>query len=295
MNTTTTFPVQVKNFILHLRLHYQFLLLSGGYLLGGFLSGTMDTQQYLLQFLNVHILLFGGATAFNSYWDKDTGPIGGLKNPPKMNSWMRYVSILMMAAGQIWALYIGLIYAAVYFVSFLLFWLYSTPLARWKADPLLSLLAIGFSTGFNSVLLGTLAAGGVITGSILLSAAGATFILLSLYPVSQIYQVEEDRKRGDRTFALRFGVDGVKRFFAVSFISGLLLLTAGIFMHSPTAALLLLAGCVFTYVILLRIILKLKGDTFEYDLVMRTKFIASLSFVLFFIGANLIQHNWLIF
>lgn len=288
-------PAQIKHFLIHLRLHYQFLLLSGGFLLGGFLAGTMNTGQYWLQFLNVHVLLFGGATAFNSFWDKDTGPIGGLKNPPKMTGWMRYASVLMMAAGQVWAISVGPVYAGVYAVSFLLFWLYSTPLARWKASPHLSLLAIAVSTGFNSVLMGSIAAGGAISAPVLLAATGASFVLLSLYPVSQIYQVAEDQKRGDRTFALRYGVAGVKHFFTGAFSSGLLILSAGIYLSSPVAALLLFVGCGCTFVILTRIIYKLKGDIFEYNLVMKTKFIASCSFVLFFAGANVLRYEWLIF
>ncbi|MDZ7682184.1 MAG: hypothetical protein U5J63_10870 [Fodinibius sp.] len=69
---------QLWHFVLHLRWHYQLFILSGGFLLGGFLSVDMNISSFFIKFLNVHLLLFGGATAYNSYWDKDTGPIGGL-------------------------------------------------------------------------------------------------------------------------------------------------------------------------------------------------------------------------
>ena len=284
---------ELNHFILHLRLHYQFFILSGGYLLGGLLSQEMNTTQYWLQFFNVHVLLFGGATAYNSWWDKDEGPIGGLKNPPKMTPWMHPVSLLMMFAGLGWAFMIGWSYTAIFGFSLLLFWLYSTPHARWKGNPHLSLLAIAVSTGFNSVLLGFGAAGGVISASILVCSAGASLILLSLYPVSQIYQSEEDAKRGDQTFFLEYGQNAVKKFFKFSFIGGLLILCAGFYIVYPVPAIFLFITGLLSYLILNHYVTHLRGEQKEYKNVMNIKFFASLSFVLFLLISNAIRHEWI--
>lgn len=282
---------EILHFLLHLRLHYQLLILSGGYLLGGFLAGEMDTGQYILQFLNVHVLLFGGATAYNSWWDKDTGPIGGLKHPPKMTKWMHPVSLVLMGIGQLFALEAGFLYALIFFISLLLFWLYSTPLARWKGRPLLSLFAIAVSTGFNSVLMGVLAAGGVISFHILLGALGASVILLSLYPVSQIFQIEEDRQRGDQTFAVTFGIRRVKIFFLMLYVSGGLLLCGVLAVEQWQTGLILLAGTAISGIIIARFILNMAGIPDEYSTVMKTKFFASLCFVSFFLTANIIRYG----
>ena len=290
---TNSMLVQIKNFILHLRLHYQFLLLSGGYLLGGLMADQMNTTEYWLQFLNVHVLLYGGATAFNSWWDKDEGPIGGLKNPPEMKPWMRSVSLAMMFLGLIWAFKAGWAYSLVYLVSLVLFWLYSTPVARWKGNPILSLVAIGISTGFNSVLLGVLSAGGAINITLLLSALGAMMVLLSLYPVSQIYQTEEDSRRNDRTFAAVYGLQKVRTFFAVSFITGAILLCSAIYMIYPIPALILLGATIISWFILLKIVLNLNGAKGEYDAVMKVKFLASFLFVVFLMTANAIRYEWI--
>lgn len=282
---------EILHFILHLRLHYQFLILSGGYLLGGFLAGEMNVDTYLWQFLNVHILLFGGATAYNSWWDKDKGSIGGLKHPPKMEPWMHPASLALMFAGQAAALKVGIIYSIIYFTSMLLFWLYSTPLARWKSTPHLSLFAIAASTGLNSVLLGLLAAGGSFSLQVLLAAAGASIILVSLYPVSQIFQIEEDRQRGDTTFALQYGVAGVKRFFLSFYTAGSLLLCIALMLDSLLAGTLLLAGTTISGIIIAQFIFGLSGRKEEYRIVMKTKFYASLSFVTFFLAAIIIRYS----
>jgi len=283
---------QFLHFIVHLRLHYQFFILSGGYLLGGFLSDEMDGVQYWLQFLNVHILLFGGATAYNSWWDKDEGPIGGLKHPPKMAKWMHPVSLLLMFSGWIWSVVIGLEYAAVYGLSLLFFWLYSTPHARWKGRPLLSLVAIAVSTGFNSVLLGLWAAGGVFSTDDLLTALGASTVLLSLYPVSQIFQIEEDRVRGDETFTARYGLDCTKRFFMISYPLGILLLSLGLYLaEGIIGAVLFILGS-STFLIIRTLIAPMEGQKEEYQNVMKTKFFASLSFVFFLLAASIFKHGW---
>lgn len=285
---------ELYNFFLHLRLHYQFLILSGGFLLGGFMAGQMETLQFWLQFLNVHILLFGGATAYNSWWDKDEGPIGGLKHPPKMEKWMHGASLGMMFLGLLAAAAAGWMFSLIYFVSLVLFWLYSTPHARWKGRPILSLVAIGISTGFNSVLLGTLAAGGTISPVVLLSAIGATFILLSLYPVSQIFQMQEDAGRNDITFAIRFGMAGVKRFFAISYVLGAFLLCISVILIHALAAAVLFVGILLSGIFVASLIFKMSGDKNEYAIVMKTKFFASLLFVCFFLAGNALQYGWII-
>ncbi|MDZ7715778.1 MAG: UbiA family prenyltransferase [Balneolaceae bacterium] len=171
--------------------------MSGGFLLGGFLAEDMNWPMYVVQFANVHLLLFGGATAFNSYWDKDEGPIGGLKNPPKMTGWMWAASLILQFVGLIIAIPAGNLFVVIYLISMLFFWLYSTPHARWKGTPIKSLIAIGVSTGTNSLLLGYLAAGSdTITLPILSASIGVALIILSLYPISQIYQLDEDIERG---------------------------------------------------------------------------------------------------
>ena len=283
---------QLLHFILHLRLHYQFFILSGGYLLGGYLSDQMYAAQFWIQFFNVHVLLFGGATAYNSWWDKDEGAIGGLKHPPKMEKWMHPASLLLMFTGWVWSIFTGFEYAAVYGTSLLFFWLYSTPHARWKGKPLLSLAAIAVSTGFNSVLLGLWAAGGVFNAAVLLSAVGASTILLSLYPVSQIFQIDEDRNRGDETFTPHYGLESTKKFFVISYLFGLSFLSFGLYLAEGVIGPIIFILGSFSFLIIRRMINPMEGRKAEYKNVMKTKFFASLSFVLFLMAAGTIKHSW---
>ncbi|MEQ9310180.1 MAG: UbiA family prenyltransferase [Balneolaceae bacterium] len=281
---------QLWHFVVHLRLHYQFFILSGGYLLASLFVTEVNWNQFWLQFLNVHVLLFGGATAYNSYWDKDEGPIGGLKSPPKMKKWMWVVSLMIQFIGIAWAWTIGLSYTIIYAVSFILFWLYSTPHARWKGHPLLSLIAIGFSTGTNSFLMGYLAAGGnFLSLNEGMIALGVACIILSLYPASQIFQIEEDSARGDRTFAMEFGLKGIQLFYMIMFLSGTGIISYFLSLQNQLLGLIFVVLGILAFIGILLILSKLEGKKEEYDKVMKIKFLASFNFVLFILSTLLIK------
>jgi 4-hydroxybenzoate polyprenyltransferase len=285
-----TISFNMLNFLIHLRLHYQFFILSGGYLMGGLLVAEPDWYTFWFQFINVHVLLFGGATAFNSWHDKDEGPIGGLQHPPKMNKWMRDLSLIMQFAGLFWAFGAGPFYSGFYLISMLLFWLYSTPLARWKGRPLLSLVAIGISTGTNSLIMGALAAGAGPDALILFAGVGTGFMILSLYPVSQIYQIADDRKRGDITFASEYGLKGVRRFNALTFILGVAIITFVLYyLYRPLSIIFLVIG-ITVWLVLISWIRTLSMDSDQYNQVMKIKYLVSGSFVLFIVTALMIRH-----
>lgn len=291
MNSSThSLTTQLWHFILHLRLHYQFFILSGGYLLSSLFIDDMNWNSFWFQFLNVHVLLFGGATAYNSYWDKDEGPIGGLKSPPKMTKWMWTVSLAIQFIGLFWGFLAGFEFVEIYVVSMLLFWLYSTPHARWKGKPILSLFAIGISTGINSFLMGYLAGGGESLGFLEGAIAfGVACIVLSLYPVSQIYQIKEDRHRGDRTFAMVYGFKAVRIFYAIMFLVGTFIISFFLYYEGQNLGLIFGGLGLIAFTGISFILSKLEGKEEEYGKVMKIKFLASLSFVLFILSTLLIK------
>lgn len=273
------------HFLMHLRLHYQLFILSGPYLLGGLYAPGIDWPLFVSQFFVVQILLFGGATAFNSFWDRDTGPVGGLRHPPPMAPWMRWGALGLQWAGLIFSVPMGWTYLGLYTVSLILFWLYSTPWARWKADPHLSLLAVGVSTGLNPFLLGHLAAGGALDGVLVLAGMGAGSMIVSMYPVSQVFQIEDDACRKDVTFAVAYGVGSVKRFFLVCYYLGLAIVCMTLARTRFYPGLLLAPLGSLAGLYTLNHLTRLRGSPSEYDVIMRVKYVTSLLFVLYIVTA----------
>jgi len=284
---------QIVSFITHLRWHYQLGVLSGGYLLAGLYVDNLELGAYLLQFLNVHLLLFGGATAFNSYWDKDEGPVGGLKNPPPMAEWMLPASMGLQFLGLALASNQGDLFFGFYLLSMVLFWLYSYPGVRWKGRPFLSVLAIAVSTGTNSFFMGYMAGSQIALPSlpIIVVALGCALILVSLYPISQWFQTEADSERGDATFAREYGKKGIIRFFSVCFFTGTVITGVTLFqmVSGILGGLFLLIGLAIGLNIT-NVIKSLEGRSEEYDKVMNIKYFTSFSFVAFILIAIVIKH-----
>ncbi len=284
-------PDDVRSFVVHFRLHYQVFILSGGYLFGALFSERFHAGTFWLQFLNVSVLLFGTATVYNSWHDKDEGPIGGLKNPPGMQPWMRKVALWMQFGGLLLAHYAGMEFTYLYLVSMVFFWLYSTRRARWKGHPLKSIIAIGISTGTNSFWMGYFAAGGdAFSPGIVIAGIGTALVFLSLYPVSQLYQMRSDSKRGDRTFAIEFGVTGVKKFYRNAYHIGLIMSGIPLLLIQWPIGLAFIASGFVTGRLVGTQINRLTGDASEYGPVMRVKYLTSLSFVAFILAAMVFVH-----
>jgi 4-hydroxybenzoate polyprenyltransferase len=284
---------EIAAFFVHLRWHYQLLILSGGYLLGGLYHERLELEPFLIQLLNVHLLLNGGITAYNSYWDDDDGPIGGLEHPPKMAKWMHPASIVVQLLGLALAIPEGAWFIALYLITMMLSVLYSSRArwARWKGHPLLSLVCVGIGTGTNTFLMGYLAAGDRSPdGVTLLAAGGVALLVLSIYPVSQIFQIDQDRAHGDRTFAIAFGLRGVRRFFASAYPLGLVIVSATLFLSERWLGLSMFGVGAIGGAINARTLFRLEGKPEEYRRVMRLKYFASLSFVLFLVGCLSCRH-----
>ena len=199
-------------FIRHLRLQFQ-LILAPVFLLGYKLTGAELELRFVGLFLLVHIGLYGGMTAFNSYYDRDEGPIGGMKFPPLADKLERngglFLQLVAVGAMAFWGW--GMALAGLVILG--LGVAYSHPRWRWKARPLVSLLTVAVGQGVLPFFMGIAAAnelsGRVGSMEMALAASATAIIITGLYPLTQVYQIAEDRQRGDYTIAVYWGADRI--------------------------------------------------------------------------------------
>ena len=288
---------QIVHFIAHLRWPYQILLLSGIYGISILFVQEPDFSLFTEYFLLWHLGLYGGATAFNSYWDKDEGPIGGLKNPPPMRPWMRWASFFLMMVPAPFLMYdivsdtLPLASMVVYLLSFFLFWAYSSPIIRWKGHPYLSVLVIFLSTGTNGFFMGYFSSSGMSISLLsLIAACGVASILVSLYPISQLFQLEEDQRRGDQTLALQIGVKGVRTYYFVTYSFGTIMLNGSLSLINSGLAVFFFIASVMGLSLNYSVLHKLRGTEKEYKQVMSIKYLSSFSFLLFILFAAWYLH-----
>jgi 1,4-dihydroxy-2-naphthoate octaprenyltransferase len=198
----------MKSLFIHLRLHFQ-LLLAPVYLWGWLVAGGGLSPQVVIGFVAFHFFLYSGATAFNSYYDRDIGPVGGLERPPPVQNALLPFSLAVQAVGFALATLVNLAFAVVYSVFVVLSVMYSHPRIRLKAHTLASLAVVGLGQGALAFVSAWAATRGDVISvwSVdgILGAAAAVLLILALYPLTQLYQIDEDAARGDQTVAVVWG------------------------------------------------------------------------------------------
>jgi hypothetical protein len=198
---------------LHLRIPFSFFLMPV-YLFALGISPNFTESRILWSFLIIHLFLYPASNGFNSYFDKDEKSIGGLKNPPPVNKGLYYLSLLL----DMIAIVLGFIKVRALFAIMLLMYglvskAYSHPAIRLKKFPIGGWITVGIFQGFFTFLMCYVGINGfeienLSNARVLTPASLSTIILLGTYPMTQIYQHEEDAKRGDRTISLLLGIKG---------------------------------------------------------------------------------------
>jgi len=151
--------------------------------------------------------LNGGTLAINSAFDRDEGDIAYLRQPPPPPRFLFAFGLAMMLAGLAGAMLLPRGYLVAYAICVVLSVAYSVPPVRLKAvagaDWVINLIGFGTLTPY---------AGWAATGrpldlphALVLAAFGPLFA--ALYPLTQIYQLDEDARRGDGTLAVRLGIE----------------------------------------------------------------------------------------
>ena len=159
------------------------------------------------------LCLNGGTLAFNSSFDRDAESIAYLDDPPQPPPGLAPASLAVMAAGIALAWTISAEFALIVGVCVVLSVLYSLPPVRLKSLPgcdlLTNMVGYGGGTTLAGLIVGQSAGGaaaGIPSPEGWYLAVGFALLFGSFHPLTQLYQIESDTRRGDRTLATALGV-----------------------------------------------------------------------------------------
>ena len=200
------FGARLMPYLLHLR-PLEWPIMSAHFLLGSLMAcgWPLPGRNTLLGWFIFVVLLNGGTLAINSAFDQDEGDIGYLKAPPKPPPHLLPLSALMLAAALGLGFLLPPAFAWANAACVTMSILYSVPPPRLKARAGWDLLINMVGFGALTPLAGWGISGRALPPWFLGVAAGFALLFGALYPATQIYQIEEDRARGDRTLVIRFG------------------------------------------------------------------------------------------
>lgn len=216
------------NYLVYLRpvfliifLFHMVIGLVAGLLL--FPGTRLDNLAFLIGVLAWAILLNGGTLALNSYYDKDEHDVAWLKAPSTLPKYLNLFGLALMLLGWAISYLINMGFFLAYSVCFILSILYSAPPFRFKSklglDVLINAIGYGALTFYAGYALLDLP----LTPQILAVISLIFLSFLQAVPYTQIYQIQEDKRNGNRTIAVVFGKKQAINFSILMFVMGLAL------------------------------------------------------------------------
>lgn len=208
-----------------LRFHFSLFLLPV-YLFALSQAPAMDTSRAVAVFLILHLLVYPASNGYNSYMDRDDTPIGGLKSPLQPTRQLFVVTVIMDVVAVLSSFTLSPLFAVGILLYILASRAYSYRGIRLKKYPVLGFLTVFI---FQGALIFYLTYHAVTVPSqqpSMIPLALSSLLIGALYPLTQIYQHEEDRRDGVITLSYLLGKRGTFLFSMVLF----LLATGGMYL-----------------------------------------------------------------
>ena len=201
-----------------LRFHFSFFLMPVYWFA---LSQTDDINKAhaVLIFIILHLLVYPASNGYNSYMDRDTESVGGIKNPKQPTKQLFYVTLLLDGIAIALSFIISLYFVLGIIAYILASRAYSYRGIRLKQYPVIGYITVVFFQGavtFFLVMHGcsidkTLAVP-------LFAMIAASLLIGGFYPLTQIYQHQQDKEDGVTTLSLLLGYKGTFIFTAIIYV-----------------------------------------------------------------------------
>jgi len=190
------------------------------------LSSTkeFDVNAAVASFIILHLLVYPASNGYNSLMDQDKGSIGGLKNPPPAPQILFPITLALDAVALILSFFFHPASSILLLGYISASRLYSWRGLRIKKYPITGFLWVVFFQGAMvywfclSMFHQELNIFSEFNSKHLIGMLLSSLMISSTYPLTQVYQHEQDKKDGITTISMLLGVRNTFRF------SGLLIL-----------------------------------------------------------------------
>ena len=163
-----------------------------------------------LVFFIIHFLVYPASNGYNSYMDRDTGPIGGLEKPPMPSKELFILTIVLDTVAILLSLFIGWLFTLVMISYIGASKAYSFRGIRLKRFAVLSYLVVIIFQGAVTFWLVYYGSGNNVgifeppwQGMLI-----CALLVGGFYPLTQIYQHKQDYDDGVQTISFKLGYSG---------------------------------------------------------------------------------------
>lgn len=178
---------------------------------------NINYGKALLVFVIIHFVMYPASNGYNSYMDNDEGSIGLLEKPPKPTRELFWISTILDSLAVILSFLVNSLFAVCIIANILASRAYSYRGIRLKKYPYTGFLtvivfqgAITYFMVFNgsSMDAATIPWQGMLISSLLFGG---------FYPLTQIYQHDQDFRDGVITISYKLGIQGTFIFSGIMY------------------------------------------------------------------------------
>jgi 1,4-dihydroxy-2-naphthoate octaprenyltransferase len=205
-----------------LRFHFSFFLMPV-YWFALSQTDNINKPHAILIFIILHLLVYPASNGYNSYMDRDTESVGGIKNPMQPTKQLFYITLLLDGIAVVLSCIISVYFVAGIIAYVLASRAYSYRGIRLKKYPVIGYITVVIFQGAVTFFLVMHGSSSDKTLSVPAFAMIAASLLIGgFYPLTQIYQHQQDKADGVTTLSLLLGYKGtfiftgIVYFFAVS-------------------------------------------------------------------------------
>lgn len=200
-----------------LRFHFSLFLLPV-YLFALSQLNEIHLTNAVLIFFILHILVYPSSNGYNSYMDRDETPIGGLSKPMQPTKQLFYTTIALDIIAVTLGAVVSLPFASGVLLYILASRAYSYRGIRLKKYPFTGYLTVVICQGALVFFLSYYgSAKNDVSNIPWLPALIASCLIGGYYPLTQVYQHDEDKKDGVRTISYVLGKKGTFLFCGIVF------------------------------------------------------------------------------
>ena len=217
-----------KDTVKHLRIPFSYHLMPV-FLFALGQAWDVNVNHTIIAFLILHLLIYPSSNGYNSHQDRDETSIGGLKHPPKVTANLFFVSMLLDFIGVALSLFVSIYFSLCVLGYVLISRAYSYRKLRLKKFAVIGFLTVFLFQGAYTYLMVSVGVSdsffrNIFATNNVICMSVASLFIGSVYPLTQIYQHEADRKDGVTTISYKLGYVGTFIFSSLMFAtaSGLL-------------------------------------------------------------------------
>lgn len=179
---------------------------------------AVHTGRALLVFVILHVLVYPASNGYNSYMDRDTNSIGGIQHPKAPTQQLFYVTIVFDVIALLLCLLISYWFLVGIFAFILASRAYSYRGIRLKKYPFIGYLTV---IVFQGALIYFLVKHGCSESLQFTSSwsaiIGSACLIGAFYPLTQIYQHQQDKADGVTSISAALGYRGTFVFTIIVF------------------------------------------------------------------------------